>query len=83
MLVDGRLVDAWPEGGGPAMIESLPLGEPPSGAVTREAADELSCVASWLEERAARLRLVSCDGHLATPLPRLPSFQPIEPAVRV
>jgi DNA polymerase-3 subunit epsilon len=84
MLVDGRLVDAWAEGGGPAMIESLPLTEPPpNGPVTREAADELSCVASWLEDRAARLRLLSCDGNLATPLPRLPSFQPSAPSLRV
>ena len=42
-----------------------------------ELADEVSCVAAYLEQRAARVRLLSCDGTLAWPLPRLPSFEPV------
>jgi len=42
----------------------------------RRLADELACVAEWLDRRAGRMRLVSCDGELASPLPRLPTFEP-------
>ena len=63
-------------------------GEPPStgpqeaddevddGPLPRELADEVSCVAAWLDAEASRLRLVACDGELASPLPRLPSYEP-------
>src|SRR5207302_4462432 len=44
-----------------------------TGPLPRELADEVSCVATWLEAEATRLRLVACDGELASPLPRLPT----------
>ena len=44
--------------------------------VPRELADELSCVAGWLEQRAAQVTLVHCDTGLNSPLPALPSFTP-------
>jgi DNA polymerase III subunit epsilon len=46
------------------------------GPLPRELADEVSCVAAWLDAEASRLRLVACDGELASPLPRLPSYEP-------
>ncbi|MBV9410721.1 MAG: DEDD exonuclease domain-containing protein [Acidimicrobiia bacterium] len=46
------------------------------GPLPRELADEVSCVAAWLEAEAARLRLVACDGELASRLPRLPTYEP-------
>ncbi len=48
--------------------------EPPP--VPADLVDELACVARWIDAAAARLRLVACDGVLATPLPALPSFTP-------
>ena len=68
----GRLV--WTGQGDPA--PSLLTDEVPAGPLPKELADEVSCVAAYLEQRAARVRLVSCEGTLAWPLPRLPSFEP-------
>jgi len=47
-----------------------------TGPLPRELADEVSCVAAWLDAEATRLRLVACDGELASPLPRLPTYEP-------
>jgi DNA polymerase-3 subunit epsilon len=56
------------------------LDEPSSddggGPVPRHLVDELSCVASWLEAQSSRVRIVRCDGELASPLPRLPRYEP-------
>ena len=50
----------------------LALGEP----LPREHADELLCVARWLDAKAARLRLVHCERGLASSLPLLPTYEP-------
>ncbi len=42
-------------------------------------ADELACVGAWLDANAARVRLVGCDGELASPVPPLPRFEPAPP----
>lgn len=42
----------------------------------RNVADEVACIAGWLEQHAHRVRLVSCDGTFASLLPRLPDLQP-------
>ncbi len=78
----GRLVDAWPvddEAGdrsGTSRQPALDAVELPSdhGPLPLAMADELSCVAAWLDDNAHRLRLVHVDGELASPLPALPSF---------
>jgi len=44
--------------------------------VPKDLVDELLAVASYLDKRAAQLRLVSCDGELVSAVPKLPSFQP-------
>ena len=42
----------------------------------REQADELGCIAAWLDRTAADLTLDHCDGVLSSTLPALPSFAP-------
>jgi DNA polymerase-3 subunit epsilon len=49
----------------------------PDRPIPRHLADELSCVASWLDERAQRVRIVHCDDGLASRLPLVPSFKPV------
>ena len=71
VLEGGLLERTWPDG----------LGEndrpPGAGPLPRNLADEAGAIVAWLESRAARVRVVRCDGGLAWPLPRLPSFEPI------
>jgi DNA polymerase-3 subunit epsilon len=74
VLDGGRLVAAW-RGEGP-MSPPLPVPPPPPGPLPRHLADELACVAGWLEARAARIRVVDCAGGLAAPITRLPRFEP-------
>ena len=71
-LERGRLVASGADQG------TLPLAceIPESGPLPRDLADELSCVAAWLDQRVAKVRLVECDGGLAYPLPRIPTFAP-------
>ncbi|MCU1453149.1 MAG: exonuclease, polymerase epsilon subunit family [Acidimicrobiales bacterium] len=54
---------------GPQM---LPTGHPEP--LPKALADELGCVAAWLDREAATVRLVHCDRGLSSPFPALPSF---------
>jgi DNA polymerase-3 subunit epsilon len=66
-----------------AGVETVTADAPPDGPVPRHLADELACVAGWLEAEASRVRVVRCEGELASPLPRLPRYEPRErPAPR-
>jgi DNA polymerase-3 subunit epsilon len=49
-----------------------------AGPLPRRLADELACVARWLDANSARVRLVHSDAGLASPLPRLPTFAAAE-----
>ena len=84
-LVHGRLVRAWAAGPssqpslldldgtcGPADATELV----PDRPIPKHLADELQCVASWLDERAPRVRIVHCDEGLVSPLPVVASFKP-------
>jgi DNA polymerase-3 subunit epsilon len=71
ILAAGRLLDG-PLFATAAAIDDV-VGD---GPLPRELADEVGCVAAWLDAEAPRLRLVACDGELASPLPRLPSYEP-------
>jgi hypothetical protein len=79
----GRLVRAWADGELP--LDELPLPEadvqsPPCDAPLPGAlADELQCVAGWLDGRAGRIQLLHCADGLAEALPAVPSFAPREP----
>jgi DNA polymerase-3 subunit epsilon len=70
ILAAGRLLD------GPLFATDDAIAPVETGPLPRELADEVSCVAAWLDAEASRLRLVACDGELASPLPRLPSYEP-------
>jgi hypothetical protein len=74
-LDGGRLIRAWT---GPVAQAALPFDEagdaPTDGPVPRHLADELACVAGWLEANAARVRVVHCEKGLHSRLPALPSF---------
>ncbi|MEY2459036.1 MAG: polymerase subunit epsilon [Acidimicrobiaceae bacterium] len=73
-LDGGRLLRAW-------SIGELALGvacEPPEASATSwvpvELADELACVAAWLDRNARKVRLVHCEGTLASALPAVPEL---------
>ncbi|UDY35934.1 DEDD exonuclease domain-containing protein [Dermatobacter hominis] len=57
--------------------------EPPARGVPvdRDLADELTCVASWLDQHATRLRLHHSAGTLASAFPRLPDVRPRSRAI--
>ena len=81
-LDHGRLQSAWGEGELPNLVLSPTSGDrtmPPDAPLApldRELADELGCIASWLEHTAPDLTLDHCDGVLVSTLPALPSFSP-------
>jgi DNA polymerase-3 subunit epsilon len=60
----------------PGVLDLGPPVPPARQPLPRELADELHCIASWLDQRAAKIRLVECDGALTMPLPALPTFAP-------
>ncbi len=73
----GRLLDAWSGPQPSVRIWAAGSGaDPDRSPLARDAADEAVCIAAWLDREAPRLRLVSCDGELASTLPRLPRFVP-------
>ena len=81
-LDHGRLVAAWGAGEIPRLGRTtsndgrlLPHAAPIT-PVARELADELGCIASWLDRHAPEITLDHCDGVLTSMLPALPSFAP-------
>lgn len=74
----GRLVQTWSGDTLPLPLgthgDALPLRVP----LPRSAADEVACVAAFLEKEATRVRLRSCDGELTSPAMTLPTFSPVE-----
>ena len=62
----------------PPRNDEPPVGDPldPYGPLSRHLADELACVAGWLDSEASRVRLTHCDGGLALPSQALPTFAP-------
>jgi DNA polymerase-3 subunit epsilon len=44
--------------------------------LARDAADEVSCIAAWLDQEAHRVELLDCDGSLASPVTPIPRFEP-------
>jgi hypothetical protein len=42
--------------------------------VPAKLADELACVAAWLDRNARKVRLVRCDGTLTSTLPAVPDL---------
>jgi DNA polymerase-3 subunit epsilon len=80
-LDHGRLQSAWGEGelpslGLPTATDQFFRSDEPLAPLGRELADELGCIASWLDKNAPDLTLDHCDGELTSALPALPSFAP-------
>ena len=81
-LDHGRLQSAWGPGElpqlGDASQHDRQLFDTDGDLVPldRELADELGCIATWLDRTAAELTLDHCDGTLTSTLPALPSFAP-------
>jgi DNA polymerase-3 subunit epsilon len=79
LVVEGQGGERVVLGGGRLLAGAAPvldLDDDPRGPLPRELADELACVAAWLDAEAPRVRLVACDGELCSPLPKLPCFEP-------
>ena len=73
-------VGLWPgrpEASGSRPVEMRPDELPePGRAVPKALAEELLCVAAWLERHSHRVRLEWVDGTFASPLPALPRYAP-------
>ena len=65
----------------PSLLDNDETESPPvvDGPPSRNEADELLCIARWLDDNAHRISLELTTGELAEPLPRLPTFVPPEP----
>ncbi len=83
-LDHGRLARAWTLDRQGITPLALPLdldpGAPdgpaaPGLPLPKAMADELSCIAAWLDKEAPRLRVVHADRGLESPYPALPSFR--------
>ncbi len=83
---DGRLVDVQPladaDTDHPISLQFPPADNWPMSVesaqglpVIKEQADELHCVASWLQREADRLVVRHCDGTLAEPVRQMPMFR--------
>jgi len=85
---DGDTLDLWPErpperDAGPERPPERDAGPERAGApLPRHLVDELACVASWLDAEAHRVRLVHCEGELASFLPPIPRLVPAKGADR-
>ena len=76
----GLLAGSGTLGTTPSLLDT-PVGDPapadpdgPLGVPGRREADELLCIAAWVERNAASIRLEEVQGVLADPLPAIPSF---------
>ncbi|HUQ39312.1 MAG TPA: DEDD exonuclease domain-containing protein [Acidimicrobiales bacterium] len=82
VLESGRLEGLEPPGthvsrdGLPPVAWKTATGTEGLGPLPLDMADELSVVAGWLEQKAARVRVVECDNGWSSALPRLPAFDP-------
>ena len=71
-LDGGRMVRSWSGDAVPLPLDDIRLPLPHGDA------DEVACIASWLDKEAHRVRLVSCDGELTSPVAALRRFAPTE-----
>ena len=69
------LFDGFDEQAPPGQ-QLLSLDTSPLPVPSRADADELLCVARWLDENADAVRVAACDGPIVEPYPPLPSFTP-------
>lgn len=80
-IVAGRLRSSWVAGSEMPLFAVSPTAPAaPStnlgGCVDGAAADEMACVASWLDANAASIRLLELDGEWSSTTVALPRFSP-------
>ncbi|MCB0991266.1 MAG: DEDD exonuclease domain-containing protein [Acidimicrobiales bacterium] len=80
-IVAGRLVNTWSTDGDVPLFSPTDIGAPgpePAGpfgpVLDGSAADEIICVASWLDSNAADLRLLQVEGQWSSATISLPRF---------
>ncbi len=73
-LHDGRFVRAWSDEG-TLPLRTTPCAAPESGPLPRDIADEVWCVAGWLDQKASQVRLVHCDNGLTSAYPPIDTFE--------
>ncbi len=73
-LDEGRLLRSWSTDGDAPLFAMSERVHQPGNVVDQSEADELMCVASWLEANAARLRLHVVEGSLCSAYPPLGKF---------
>ena len=73
-LDDGRLVRSWTKDGDAPLFTSSDRVRQPGNVVGQSEADELMCVASWLDANAGKLRLYEVEGSLCSAYPPLARF---------
>jgi hypothetical protein len=80
-LDGGVLVRSWGPSGQVAehaLARAAAPATPVAGqTLPTDTADEIAVVGAWLDANAHRVKLVSADAPLASPLPVLASFAPI------
>ena len=74
-LEGGRLLRAWSVGELALGVACGPPEATEAGWLPADLSDELACVAAWLDKNAPRVRLVRCDGMLASPFPAVPALR--------
>ena len=84
-VVSGRLVRSWGADRQPALlsIDGVTTPELPQASeadpLSKEDADEVVCIAGWLRDKAHRVRVLHADCGLTSPIPPVPSFEPLGP----
>jgi hypothetical protein len=48
----------------------------PGAPLPKALADELACVAQWIDRQGHRIRVIHADGSIVPTGPPLPSFEP-------
>jgi DNA polymerase-3 subunit epsilon len=77
-LEHGRLLRVWGPGAEPDAPATPSLSTDPGALppLSRDRADEVLCIAAWLDKAAGEVVLERCEGQLSSPLPALPTFLP-------
>ena len=81
---NGVLLRCWPVDADPPLagfdnIEAPPLAPEADMPLRADLVDEIGCIARWLDAEADQVRVVHCDGGLASVLPRIASLTPRSP----
>jgi hypothetical protein len=74
-LHNGVLVRTWADEQATLPLAAGPEPPPCDQPLPLALADEVGCIAGWLDAEAARVRLEHCDGGLASRVGALPTFQ--------